>query len=235
MTRTVKQKERMAKRNEILDAAQRLIFTKGYQRMTIQDILVDMGMSNGAFFHYFPSKPAVLEALIERMQHDAEQPLLAIVDDCGSTALEKIQRYFVTLDSAGNAYQNFIADLLRVWLADDNAVVREKVYAAMVVRRAPLLSRIIRQGIQEGVFTTSYPDQVGQNIQFMMRGVGDTLVKQMLALDEHPNQQPVITEIVTTYAAYADSLERLLGAPAGCLYRYNTEAVQALVARLKGK
>jgi AcrR family transcriptional regulator len=34
--------------------------------MSIQDILRELGMSNGAFFHYFDSKAAVLEALIKR-------------------------------------------------------------------------------------------------------------------------------------------------------------------------
>jgi AcrR family transcriptional regulator len=233
MVRTINYAERSARRNEILDAAERLIYTRGYERMTIQDILVDLGISNGAFFHYFASKPAVLEALIERMQHQAEQPLLAIVNAPDTTALEKLQQYFATLDRAGSAYQNFIADLVRVWLADDNAIVREKVYAAMAARRAPLLARVIRQGIQEGVFRTAYPDQTAQNLQFMMRGVGDTLVRHMLLLDEEPNQEPVIAEIVATYAAYADALERLLSAPSGCLVRYDSQAVQELVAGLR--
>jgi AcrR family transcriptional regulator len=233
MVRTVNQEEYTAKRNEILDAAQRLIYTKGYERMTIQDILAQLGMSNGAFFHYFGSKAAVLEALIARMQLEAEQALLPIVHDPEATALEKLQRYFMTLDRAGGMYTDFIANLLRVWLADDNAIVREKIYAGMAERRGPLLATIIRQGIREGVFKTAYPDQAGQIVQYMVRGMGDTLVKLMLLLDEAPNQANVVAEIVATYAAYADALERLLGAPSGFLYRYDLEAMQRLVTTLR--
>jgi hypothetical protein len=175
----------------------------------------------------------VLEALIARMQHEAEQPLLAIVHDPEATALEKLQRYFTTLDRAGGMYKSFIADLLRVWLADDNAIVREKVYEGMAKRRGPLLAEIIRQGIREGVFKTAYPDQAGQIIQYMARGMGDTLVRLMLSLDEELNQANIIAEIVATYAAYADALERLLGAPSGFLYRYDIEAMQGLVTTLR--
>jgi AcrR family transcriptional regulator len=232
--RTINQEEYTAKRNEILDAAQRLIYRKGYERMTIQDIRIDLSISNGALFHYFTSKPAILEALIERMQHEAEQPLLPIVNDPDLTALEKLQGYLVTIDRGGSAYRVFVADLLRVWLADDNAIVREKVYEAMAKRRAPLLASIIRQGIQEGVFMTPYPDQTGQIIQSLVRGVGDTLVKLILSLDEKSDPQYGINEIVSTYAAYADALERLLGAAPGSLYRYDIEAVRALVVALKG-
>jgi AcrR family transcriptional regulator len=49
MARIVKEEEYAARRNEILDAAQRLVYTKGYEHMTIQDILDDRHISKGAF------------------------------------------------------------------------------------------------------------------------------------------------------------------------------------------
>ena len=48
--------------------------------MTLQDIRSELQISTGAFYHYFESKPAVLEAFIERMRQAVEQPLLPIVD-----------------------------------------------------------------------------------------------------------------------------------------------------------
>ena len=67
MARIVKEEVYAEKRNAILDVAQRLIYTKGYEQMTIQDMLDDLQISKGAFYHYFDSKQAVLEALVERM------------------------------------------------------------------------------------------------------------------------------------------------------------------------
>ena len=64
MARAVKEQEYVAKRNGILDAMQRFVYTKGYEQMTIQDILDDLQISKGAFYHYFDSKQAVLEALV---------------------------------------------------------------------------------------------------------------------------------------------------------------------------
>jgi pimeloyl-ACP methyl ester carboxylesterase len=48
MARTVNEQEFAEKRNEILDAAQRLVYIKGYERVTINDILADLGISSGA-------------------------------------------------------------------------------------------------------------------------------------------------------------------------------------------
>ncbi len=49
-------KEYSVRRNEILDAARQLVYTKGYEQMTIQDILDYLQISKGAFYHYFDSK-----------------------------------------------------------------------------------------------------------------------------------------------------------------------------------
>ena len=53
MARIVNKEEYEIRRNEILDAAQRLIYTKGYDQMSIQDILAESHISKGAFYHYF--------------------------------------------------------------------------------------------------------------------------------------------------------------------------------------
>ena len=72
MPRVVKEDDYAARRNEILAVARKLVYTKGYEEMSIQDILDEMKISKGAFYHYFDSKPALLEALIDRMGDEAE-------------------------------------------------------------------------------------------------------------------------------------------------------------------
>src|SRR2546430_8516671 len=115
MARIVKEEAYAVKRNEILDVAQRLVYTKGYEQMTIQDILDGLQISKGAFYHYFDSKQALLEAIIERMQHEVEQILLPIVHDRELPALEKLHRFFATVSSWKTARKDFFLALLRVW------------------------------------------------------------------------------------------------------------------------
>src|SRR5689334_12596794 len=95
MARILKEDEHTAKRNEILDAALGLIYSKGYEKMTIQDILEKLQISKGAFYHYFDSKVDVLEAVVERMASDQVEPIfLAILQDPNIPAMEKLHRYF---------------------------------------------------------------------------------------------------------------------------------------------
>ena len=46
MARTVKAEEFASKRREILNATQRLVLTKGYEQMSIQDILNEVQISS---------------------------------------------------------------------------------------------------------------------------------------------------------------------------------------------
>src|SRR5580765_1795761 len=94
MARAIKEDEYAAKRNQILDMVQRLIYTKGYEQMTIQDVLDGLQMSKGAFYHYFRSKPALLEAMVERMVDQIEGALRPVVDDPDLPALEKLRQFF---------------------------------------------------------------------------------------------------------------------------------------------
>ena len=52
-----------ARRSELLVAAEKLFYTKGYEKTSIQDILDEVGFSKGGFYHHFDSKLSVLEAI----------------------------------------------------------------------------------------------------------------------------------------------------------------------------
>lgn len=212
MARIVNKEEYEARRNEILDAAQRFIYTEGYEQMTIQEIVDDLQISKGAFYHYFDSKQGLLEALIERLLTQAEQIILGIVQDESLTALEKIQRVFSTVSSWKTTQKEYLLRLMPVWYSDDNAIVRQKILAAMLKRITPLLAVAIRQGIQEGVMTTPYPDQAGQVLLSLLLGISEALGELLFTPESNDMQS-----IENTVAAYTDALERVLGAPHGSI------------------
>lgn len=52
-------------RAKILDCAFREIFRKGYQGVSVDDIVARTGLTKGAFFHHFPTKRALGYALVD--------------------------------------------------------------------------------------------------------------------------------------------------------------------------
>ena len=233
MARTTKPEEFASKRNAIVDAAQRLVFTKGYEQLSIQDVLNTLQISGGAFHHYFDSRDALLDALIERIQEESTRPLVPIVYDPHLTAIQKLQGFLSALDRLRLAHQQDVAEALRVWYSDSNAIVRQRVAEVVVKQRAPLLTEIVRQGLREGVFTTAFPDQAGDVIMALLQSMGDTHARMLLSWTDGRDPRSSIEEIVATHAAYMEAMERVLGAPPNSLDRADAEAVRGWVMALQ--
>lgn len=220
MARIVKEEEYVARRMEILDVSQRLVYTKGFEQMTIQDILDESQISKGAFYHYFDSKSALLEALIQRILDAAEQIIIPIAEDPNLPALEKLQRFFSTLSRWKTAQKAYLLKLMNVWYADENAIVRQKMMTATIRRISPFFTEAIRQGIREGVLSTPYPDQSGQVLLTIFQGFGETLAELLILNEPQPED---LKRIENTVAAYNDAIVRVLGASPGTLKLVDVE------------
>jgi AcrR family transcriptional regulator len=228
MPRIVREEEYAVRRNQILDTALQLVYTKGYEQMTIQDILDNLQISKGAFYHYFNSKAAVLEALVARIVDEVEPLLASIVQDPDLSALEKFQRFFDATARWKTNRKDLMLGLMRMWYADENAIVRQKVFASTLKRVSPLLTEIVYQGVQEGAFTTSYPDTVCQVFFYFLQGLGETFVQLLLTDDDQQKSMQQAANVVT---AYTDALERVLGAPRGSITLMDLETLEAWFVR----
>ena len=216
-----------ARRNEILDAAQRFVASKGFEQMTIEDILADLGISKGAFYHYFESKGLLLEAIIARMGDEARGVLVPILEDAGLTALQKLQRWFDMAAQWKTARKDFLLSLIQVWYHDDNAVVRLKLRSDTLAWIRPLLTRVIQQGVNEGVFTPSQPEQVGQVVFSLLYDLGDSLADGLLTGQTGEGNFAVAQ---ATTAAFTDAVERALGTQPGSLSMVDPEILRGWYA-----
>jgi AcrR family transcriptional regulator len=225
MARILKEQEHTAKRNEILDAALQLVYSKGYEKMTIQDILDHLQISKGAFYHYFNSKVDVLEAVVERMATEQVEPIfLAIVEDPNIPALEKLHRYFDMSTRWKTSKRAFVTELVKIWYSDENALARQKMLARTVEHMGPFFTEIIKQGVREGVFTTPYPEVTAQVIVNLIYDLAYASGQMFIAEDVKESDN--LRRIETIYEAYSDVLERVLGAPKGSIQFMTAEALK---------
>jgi len=198
------------RRDVFVDAAQRLIQAKGYEQMSVQDVLDEAGASKGAFYHYFDSKSALLDGVIQRMVTDALEALQPIVTDPNRSAVDKLNGLFAGMASWKAQRKELLLAVLRVWLSDDNAIVRDKFRRGAVANLTPVFTTIIRQGMAESSFTVTAADHAAR-----------VLVSLMLGANEHAGDLYVARQagqmpfelIEGALAAYPEALERILGAP----------------------
>jgi AcrR family transcriptional regulator len=214
MPRTVNATLHTVRRVAFLDAAQRLVQTKGYEEMSVQDVLDELDASKGAFYHYFDSKQALLEAVVERFADSAIAALAPVLGDQDLPALRKLEGVFAGIARWKAERKELILAIIEVWNSDGNAIVREKLRRMTVSRMVPLLSAVVRQGIDEGVFAAVSPDETATVFVSVMQGFQELAIDLFIA-----RQAGTVTfEVVQrSVASFTQAFERILGIPKGSL------------------
>jgi AcrR family transcriptional regulator len=211
MARTVDPAAHAVRREAFVDAATRLIQITGYEQMSIQDVLDELQVSRGAFYHYFDSKQALLDAVIDRMVDAALATLAPFLADPTVPAVQKLEGVFRGIAQWKAERKDLVLALLKVWLSDHNAIVREKYRKDVVGRLVPILTDVVRQGQAEGVFTATSADATARAVVALILGTSEAATDLFVA-----RQNKVIPmEVVERYFdGYSEALERILGLPA---------------------
>jgi len=174
---------------------------------------VEVGASKGAFYHYFDSKQALLQAVVDRLVQSAAVVMGRVLDE-DKPAIDKLRAYFQSIASYKSEQMDFLLALMRVWYSDDNAIVRQKIRRQSWTLVAPQIATIIRQGIAEGAFTLSDPDQMARVVLALILDAGDEAGEMWLARQAG---QMEYSEIRDRFTAWPLALERVLGIAPGRL------------------
>ena len=214
MVRTLNPAAHALKRDAFVDAAQGLIVTRGYQRLSIQDVLDELGASKGAFYHYFDSKGALLAAVVESTVDAAIETVQPIATDPQLSAVRKFEGIFSGIAQWKGERTELMLELLRVWFSDDNTVVREGLRRAVTERLTPLLDGILRQGVAEGTFSVSSTEGATSVLLALILGLNETASRLFLARKANAVS---FEDVERTLVSFGEAFERVLGIPAGSL------------------
>jgi hypothetical protein len=137
-----------------------------------------------------------------------------ILNDPNLSALEKLERVFAGIAGWKAERKELVLAIIEVWSSDSNAIVREKVRQITVRLMVPLLSAVIRQGVEEGVITVASADETGTVLVALMLGFQETATQLFIARQANT----ILFEVVErTIAGFTQAFERILGVPKGSL------------------
>jgi AcrR family transcriptional regulator len=197
--------------------------TRGFDQISVQDLLDDLGVSKGAFYHYFDSKAALLEAVVQRMVAGAMESVAPVLDDADVTAPAKVGAIFGGIASWKNARRDVLLNLMRVWLADDNAIVREKFRREVARGMTPVLTRVVAQGVDEGSFhIAAAPEHTAAVFVSMLLGLNEAATRLYV---RRAMNEISFDDVRSTLIAHWAAFERILGAPPGSLGMLDDETL----------
>ncbi|MGE6630603.1 TetR/AcrR family transcriptional regulator [Bacillus sp. NPDC077027] len=158
--RTIKNPEE--RRNEILNAAETLFSTKGYQQTTIIDILKEVGIAKGTFYYYFKSKEEVMDAIIDRIIKADVVIAKRIASDPDIPVINKLFRILMEQSPKQGSNKE---KMIEQFHQPSNAEMHQKSLIQAVQQLTPVLADVIIQGVKEQIFHTDYPQET---VEFLL-------------------------------------------------------------------
>ena len=149
-------KEYEERRKEILETAERLFITKGYTKTTVNDILKEIGIAKGTFYHYFKSKEEVMDEIIMRIIKEDVAKAKVIVSNPNTPVLEKLFRVLMEQSPKSGDIKDKIIEQFH---QPNNAEMHQKSLVQSIIHLSPVLAEVLEQGIEEGIFSTLYPQE----------------------------------------------------------------------------
>ncbi|WP_326513971.1 TetR/AcrR family transcriptional regulator [Clostridium intestinale] len=146
-------KEHDERRNEILDIAEKLFHIKGYDKCTINDILKEVGIAKGTFYHYFKSKEEVLDAIVSRYKYVVITKVNEVANNDVITLEEKLMGAFMSMRIIDQLDSEMINEMHKM----ENALLHQKILNQIVIEVAPILVKIIKEGVEKKVWNCKFP------------------------------------------------------------------------------
>ena len=195
-------KEAEERKNEILDVAERLFGTKGFDNTSTSDILDEIGIARGTLYYHFKSKEEILDAMISRITDRLIEKVEAIAAQKNVPVLQRLTMMMLSLNVSND---NFNQELLKQVHKPQNALMHQKMEKCMLSGINPIITGLINEGIEQGICQTDYPEEVAEMTFLYANTVFDDLM-------EHSEE-----EKRRKIAAYIYNLERLLNMEQGSM------------------
>jgi AcrR family transcriptional regulator len=201
-------KEAEIRKKELLDAALELFYESGYDNTSINDIINKVGVTKGAFYYHFKSKEEVLDTIALQQAEELVEVFVRVADEKDKNSLEKVNRIISVMQEYRAETQEKRLKIFEVLDKSSNLKLKQKVFENYMRLSMPSVSKMIEQGIKEGVFTTAFPDELAEfYIQFSL-SMNGVLNKLILTLGEKPEN----IEIIKKKAAFYEELfPKILG------------------------
>jgi TetR/AcrR family transcriptional repressor of nem operon len=181
-------------RQDILDAAQIIISGKGFAAVGLNEILSAAGVPKGSFYHYFQSKDAFGEALLESYFDAYLKALDTLLQTPGLTAGERLMLYWrkwVNTQTNGDPEGKCLAVKLGAEVSDLSEPMRKVLLrgTSAVIER---LSGAMKNGIADGsIKIAGEPGQIAEMLY--QTWLGASLLAKIAR-----DAQPLLSALATT-------------------------------------
>ena len=183
----------------LLMIAYDMFITRGYDNTSVDEIIEKADIAKGTYYYYFQSKEQMLEEVIDMMIENETKMAEEII----RTDIPVPQKIVGILTSMKPTEEE--QPIKNTLFQEENVLMHHKVRKKLIDTLTPLLSEVIKEGVNEGIFEC---DNIPER------------VKMLLIISDGTFNEGTFTE--RDILVFIDMTEKLLGAEKGTMsFIYN--------------
>lgn len=198
-------KDPAVRRQELVLAACELFKEKGFEQVSVSDIVQNVGVAQGTFYYYFKTKFDMLDAVVDHYAMESIEFMKNVADDPGMNATQKIQaiiNYALRMDGCD---RNFIEYLH----SDENLITHQKFMTRSYEMTIPIITGIVEEGIRDGLFHVRYSRETVEMMVYMYGHLHDSLALSA-GIDENDRKMRATEDIFVRVLGVKDGVVRLI-------------------------
>lgn len=183
-----KKREKLKRRESIIDAAEKVFFSKGFEATTMDDIAEQSELSKGTLYLYFKSKEDLHLAVAMRSIKILNRLTEGLASQA-QNAIDKLNTLGHTFISFAKQYPGHLQSILHVESIDFRQLSLSKTELKHVIfKESPvkMVMELVQQGVSEGIIRKDISPGI----------IANMLWTQMLGLFQFVNFQKSLFEMV---------------------------------------
>ena len=182
------------RKQELLKIGYDMFLTRGYENTSVDEIIEKAQIAKGTYYYYFQSKEQMLEEVID-MMIESETEMAKQVITMDISVPQKIVGIITSMKPSEEE-----EPIKNTLFRPENVLMHYKVRKKLIDIIAPLLSEVIKEGVNEGIFEC---DNIPER------------VKMLLIISDSTFNEGTFSE--RDISVFIDMTEKLLGAENGTM------------------
>ena len=213
----------------IIETAEGLFYSKGYENTSIQDVLDALNLSKGGFYHHFESKLSLLDAICEKRVENYARECRDVIEQKQLKGIEKLNCALAYSSYLKDSSGEFIAIMLKVGYKEGAVMLRDHMKMASIDLLSSIVNEAIDEGVAGNIFFAKYTDELGSILLSLTNSLTDEISE--LSVRESDIRRRT-SQIQYKTDAYQYALETLLNAPHGSIHAFDSDVVSTINAAL---
>jgi AcrR family transcriptional regulator len=150
---------------ELVDAAERMFFERGYEQTAVSDIVKSVNVAHGTFYYHFKSKDDILEAVINRYNTVIEKEMIRILQNDSRNAVQQFKDLIeMFLNFRVRRMNQQMVEYLH---GEETAALHQRIAQRLIRSITPYIIHVANKGLSQGIFSF---ENLMETIEYIIGG-----------------------------------------------------------------